>query len=51
MCKEWLAAGAEPTGMVAKLLAKAGLLPSPPRIQEVMLHAEKERQVAAERPQ
>lgn len=51
MCKEWLVAGAEPTGMVAKLLAKAGLLPSPPRIHEVMQHAAKERDIAAQRPE
>jgi small subunit ribosomal protein S16 len=33
--KYWIAAGAEPTGMVAKILSKAGLFPSPPKASEI----------------
>lgn len=44
--KAWLANGAQPTGMVQKLLSKAGLLPSPPKAVEYAQNAAQKRLVA-----
>jgi small subunit ribosomal protein S16 len=47
--KAWLGLGAEPSAFVAKLLAKAGIWPSPPKSVEYAMNAAKKRQIEQER--
>ena len=48
--KAWIGEGAQCTGLVSKLLSKAGILPSPPKNVEYALNASKKRDMAMNRP-